>query len=65
MHFPALDGLSTGFEDLKTRMADFTLRFDDYLVYQRTNTLMDQTRFDKAIGENKGESCGSLILVRD
>ena len=59
MHFPALDGLSSGFEDMKTRMAEFTLRFDDYLANQRTNTLMDQTRFDKAIGENKGGTGGA------
>ena len=55
MRFPALDGLSSGFEELKTRMIEFTLGFDDYLVKQREITLTDQTRFERAIGEQNGE----------
>ena len=50
-----LPQINFGFEELKDRMAKFTVRFDDFIEKGRRRILEERNQFAKTIVEDKGD----------
>lgn len=51
-----LPQINFGFEELKERMARFTVRFDDFIEKGRARILQERNEFVKTIVEDKGSN---------
>jgi hypothetical protein len=49
-----LPSIEFGFESLKDRMAQFTIRFDEFIAHGRRRILEDRNDFAKTMAELKG-----------
>lgn len=59
-----LPQINFGFEELKERMARFTVRFDDFIEKGRARILQERNEFVKTIVEDKGFKPFPLLSLR-
>lgn len=53
---PALPQINFGFDELKDRMARFTINFDEFIEKGRKRILEERNEFAKNVVEDKGAS---------